>query len=334
MKKRLPALSMLLALIAMRPVAADAQVDPHFSQYYSYPQALNPALTGAMAGDYRVTAVWRSQYGNMLSTKGMAADMTTDRNVNIGFNLLNQSTADHVYNFTNGYVSMSYTGVRFGPDGDQYLALALQGGFMSRRIDPSKLQFGDQWLNGVGYSSSVSSADVLSTPSVSTFDAGAGLAYYDARPDNDVNLFGGFSAFHLTQPKDPFLSGGIKERLPIRYSFHGGARIAAADGFTIVPNALYMSQGSSTEMMAGMYMELYVNNNVDFMVGSNWRINDAVTPYTGIYYNGLTIGMSYDVNVSPLGTAVKGTNSIEISLSYIGISKKRGPRNYFKCPRF
>jgi len=324
----------LFCLLGALPLAGKAQVDPHFSQYYSYPQALNPALTGAMEGDYRVTAIWRSQYGNMLTTKGMAVDVATAKNVSIGFNLLNQSTADHVYSFTNGYISMSYTGVRFGPDGDQYLALALQGGFIGRRIDPAKLQFGDQWLQGVGYSPSVSSADILSSPSVSTFDAGAGLAYYDARADNDVHLFGGFSAFHLTRPQDPFLSGGNKERLPIRYSLHGGARIAASDGLVIVPNALYVSQGNATETVMGMYAQLYASEGVDFMLGSNWRIGDAVTPYAGFYYNGLTIGMSYDVNISPLAAAARGANSIEISLSYIGISKKRGPRNYFKCPRF
>ena len=334
MKRTILSFLLLPGLLAALPYSSRAQVDPHFSQYYSYPQALNPALTGAMQGDYRVTAVWRSQYGNMLFTKGLAADVTTSKNVNIGFNLLNQTTADHVYSFTNGYLSMSYTGVRFGPDGDQYLALALQGGFIGRRIDPSKLQFGDQWLTGVGYSASNTSADFLTTPSVSTFDAGAGIAYYDARPDNDVSLFGGVSAFHLTRPQDPFLSAGNKERLPIRYSVHGGARIAASQGFTIVPNAMYVSQGSATETMMGMYMELNVNDNTDVMLGSNWRINDAVTPYAGFYYNGLSIGMSYDVNVSPLGAAAKGTNSMEISLSYVGISKKRGPKNYFKCPRF
>jgi type IX secretion system PorP/SprF family membrane protein len=311
-----------------------AQVDPHFSQYYSYPQALNPALTGAMTGDYRVTAVWRSQYGNMLFTKGLAADMTTSKNVNIGFNVLNQSTADHAYNFTNGYLTMSYTGVRFGPDGDQYIAMALQGGFIGRRIDPTKLQFGDQWLTGIGYSQSNASADLIANPSVSTLDAGAGIAYFDARPERDINLFGGFSAFHLTQPRDPFLSGTNKQQLPIRYSFHGGARIVASDQVTIVPNILHVMQGSASETTMGMYMEIYANETTDVIVGTNWRLNDAVTPYAGFYYNGLTVGMSYDVNISALGAAATGTNSLEISIAYVGISKKRGPRNYFKCPRF
>jgi type IX secretion system PorP/SprF family membrane protein len=334
MKKNQPGLYLLLSVFCLLPALLRAQVDPHFSQYYSYPQALNPALTGAMAGDYRVTGLWRSQYGNMLFTKGVAADFTTDKNVNIGFNLLNQSTSDHVYNFTNGYISMAYTGVRWGPDGDQYLAMALQGGFIGRRIDPTKLQFSDQWVTGVGYNPSVPSADILSTPSVSSFDAGAGIAYYDARPDQDINLFGGLSAFHLTQPQDPFLSAGNKARLPIRYSLNGGARIAASDGVTLVPNALYVSQGNASEAMMGLYMELYANEVTDVMIGTNWRINDAVTPYVGFYYNGLTIGMSYDVNVSALGAAAKGTNSMEISLAFVGIAKKRAPHNFFKCPRF
>ena len=31
----------------------DAQVDPHFSQYYIQPMTMNPAFTGAFDGDYR-----------------------------------------------------------------------------------------------------------------------------------------------------------------------------------------------------------------------------------------------------------------------------------------
>jgi hypothetical protein len=35
--------------------------------------ALNPALTGAIEGDYRVSAVWRAQYENTFSTKAFPA---------------------------------------------------------------------------------------------------------------------------------------------------------------------------------------------------------------------------------------------------------------------
>lgn len=61
-----------LAACFMQPVAA--QIDPHFSQYYVYPSYLNPALTGAFSGQYRVAGVFRNQWSNVgsaYSTKGI-----------------------------------------------------------------------------------------------------------------------------------------------------------------------------------------------------------------------------------------------------------------------
>src|SRR5882762_5678113 len=107
MKKNiLRILTLLLALSTA--LVTQAQVDPHFSQYYIHPMTLNPALTGAIEGDYRVTAIWRSQYSNTLSTKGISGEVVTNKNCNIGFNLLNQSTNDKAYNFTNAYLTMAY----------------------------------------------------------------------------------------------------------------------------------------------------------------------------------------------------------------------------------
>src|SRR5450432_1739490 len=120
----------LLACVVGKTV--QAQVDPHFSQYYIQPMTMNPAFTGAFDGDYRVSAIWRSQYGNTLSTKGLSGEGVTDKNTNFGLNILNESTSDHSYNFTNAYLSFAYTGVRFGENSDHYLVLAMQAGFMNR----------------------------------------------------------------------------------------------------------------------------------------------------------------------------------------------------------
>jgi type IX secretion system PorP/SprF family membrane protein len=216
--------------------AVNAQVDPHFSQYYIHPMVLNPALTGAIEGDYRVSAIFRSQYSNTLTTAGVSAETVTNKNANFGINILNQSTQDKAYNFTNAYLSMAFTGVRFGPNADHYLVLALQCGMLNRRFDVTKLQFGDQWQSGIGYDPGSSSGEAFNNPSVFSFDAGAGIAYYDAVPDKKVSLFGGFSAFHITRPEDPFLSAGAKQRMPVRYSLQGGARIIVSDLLNIVPN--------------------------------------------------------------------------------------------------
>src|SRR5664279_4964809 len=116
----------LLACIWVKDL--DAQVDPHFSQYYIQPMTMNPAFTGAFDGDYRVSGIWRSQYGNTLNTKGLSAEKTTNKNASFGINLVNQSSSDGAYSYTNGYVSFAYTGVRFGRNSDHYLAMAMQIG--------------------------------------------------------------------------------------------------------------------------------------------------------------------------------------------------------------
>ncbi|MFT3932353.1 MAG: PorP/SprF family type IX secretion system membrane protein [Chitinophagaceae bacterium] len=312
---------------------AEAQMDPHFSQYYVYPTAINPALTGAIDGDYRVSAIWRSQYGNALTTRGLSGDFVTNKNANFGVSLLNQASNDKSYNFTNAYASMSYTGIRMGENGDKYIALALQCGILNRRFDISKLQFGSQWSAGLGYVEGNNSGEVFSTSSISAFDAGVGIAYMDATPEKKINPYVGVSAFHITSPKSTFLSAGKAGALPVRYSVQAGARISMSDQLTVVPNILYMKQGQAEEKMAGLYAQLYVSSNVDVMVGGNWRMNDAIAPFAGFYYKGFTVGVSYDVNASSMSAANRN-NSIELSLSFTGMLKRDLKTKSFNCPRF
>ena len=314
---------------------ANAQLDPHFSQYYVYPMALNPALTGTMDGDYRVSAIWRSQYGNTLTSRGISADMVTNKNANFGVSLLNQASNDKSYNFTNAYATMSYTGIRMGEDGYKYLALALQCGVINRRFDVSKLQFGSQWSAGLGYDPAASSGQAFNKPSMTAFDAGVGMAYLDATPGKKINPFAGVSAFHITHPKNTFLSaGGNAEAMPIRFAVHGGIRFTVSDAVTLVPNVLYMKEGQAEEKVAGLYAQLYVSPYVDVMLGGNWRIQDAFVPFAGFYYKGFVVGLSYDVNTSTLSSASNRSNSIELSLSFVGKPKKDLKTRPFTTPRF
>lgn len=310
---------------------ASAQVDPHFSQYFIQPVLLNPALTGAIEGDYRVSAVWRSQYNNTLSTKGIAAEMPTNKNINLGINLLNQSSADKAYNYNNAYLSVAYTGARFN---NHYVVMAMQAGVLNRSFNINNLQFGEQWTAGIGFDPSAHSSEVFQKPNAFSFDAGAGIVYYDATPDRKINLFGGLSAFHLTQPKDPFIADGEKQTLPIRYSAHAGARIIVSDLLNIVPNLLYMKQGQTVEKMAGAYVQINASEQTDLMFGANLRFQDAFSPFAGVYYKGFTIGMSYDTQVSTKNVMEINRNSIEISLSYTWWRKNSMKTKPFYCPRF
>lgn len=327
-------ITLLLLLAGVCRQETKAQVDPHFSQYYVYPAWLNPAMTGVFDGDVRVSGIYRNQWGNItspFSTMGAALELTTNSNVNVGVSALRQAAGDGGYKYTTGYASMSYTGVRFGAGGHHRIAMGLQMGLIDRRFDRNKLTFGDQWNPITGYSGAPS-ADLITNTASTSFDMGVGILYYDAQPGKKANLFGGMSASHLTRPTDKF-SVGADERLPLRYTFHAGVRIVLSENFSITPNALYLRQGTASEKMIGAYMQAKVNPETDFLIGANYRFNDAMAPFAGMAYQNFVLGVTYDVNTSDLGKMARGSNAFELSLSYVIRKRARTPEAEFVCPR-
>ncbi len=147
------------------------------------------------------------------------------------------------------YGSYSYTGVRL----DKMKTIALRWECRSvsfeRRFNRSKLTFGDQWNPITGYNPGATSAESFGKTSATSFDAAAGVLYYDAQPGKRMNLFGGFSVAHLTRPDDHFSATG-NARLPMRFTGHAGVRITLSDVLSLTPNILYLKQGTATEKMA------------------------------------------------------------------------------------
>jgi type IX secretion system PorP/SprF family membrane protein len=331
MKKLLLSLCLFSASMAVK-----AQVDPHFSEYYVYPSWLNPALTGAIDGDYRISAIYRNQWGNIangFSTIGLSGDVVTNRNINIGGAILQQTAGNGGYTYLTAYASVAYTGLKFGKDGNQHIAFGLQAGFMQRRFNTSKFQLGDQWNPITGYNPSTATADVFTNPSSSVFDAAAGVTYYDASPNRKANIFLGYSASHLTQPDDKFTTGTVKGKIPMRHTIHGGIKLNLSETFSITPNGLYLRQGNSEEKMVGAYGQLRATDNLDVLLGANLRWNDAISPFAGFWYRNFTLGLAYDINNSQLGKMVGTTNSFELSLSYTGRRNKELAGKNFTCPR-
>ncbi|MBM3431703.1 MAG: type IX secretion system membrane protein PorP/SprF [Bacteroidetes bacterium] len=314
---------------------ARAQVDPHFSQYYVYPSWLNPALTGAFDGQYRISGVYRNQWGSIttpFTTYGATAEITTEKNINVGVSILKQTAGDGGYGYTTAYGNVSYTGVKFGPDLTKRMVFGIQAGMIQRRFDRSKMTFGDQWNPVFGYNPGTPSTEVLSRTAASAFDIGAGVLYFDAKPGQKANLYAGLSASHLTQPDDRFGATG-DARFPMRYTFHGGVRIAFNDQFSLTPNLLYLKQGTASEKMVGAYGQYKATGDVSVLIGANYRFEDAVAPFFGFTYRNMMLGASYDINTSDLGKLVNGANSFEISLSIIGKKSTKTPEVEFVCPR-
>jgi type IX secretion system PorP/SprF family membrane protein len=311
-----------------------AQVDPHFSQYYVYPAWLNPALTGAFDGKYRVSGIYRNQWGNIspFSTPGFSVEVTTEKNINFGVSVLSQKAGNGGYNYTTAYGNVAYTGVKFGVNQMKRITFGLQAGLIQRRFDRSKLTLGDQWNPITGYSPNNASTDAIVRNSASNLDASFGILYFDAQPGKKANVFAGVSASHLTQPDDKFSASGTEE-FPVRYTFHGGVRFTLSEVFSLTPNLLYLKQGTAQEKMIGAYGQYKVNSETNLMLGLNYRVEDAISPFLGFTYKNMMLGASYDINTSDLGKIANGSNSFEISLSFIGRKVAATPEVEFVCPR-
>jgi type IX secretion system PorP/SprF family membrane protein len=321
----------LLALHLMS--AANGQVDAHFSQFYAHPLWLNPALTGAFDGSVRVTGIYRNQWSGLMtpfSTGGVSADVVAGSNIQLGLSVLNQTAGDAGYRFTNATLSVSYSGIRLGQEGEQVVMIGMQGGLLNRRFDPARFQFGNQWSPATGFDAGTPSGDYLTKVSGAALDLGAGIAWTDVGEDKRSNGFAGFSVTHLTQPTDPFIAGS-KAFLPMRFTLHGGLRINLNEIMTLTPHFLVMRQGNSEEQMFGAQAQWTVNESTGLIGGLNYRVGDALVPMVGLSFNRFTMGLSYDNTISGLGKVAGTANAFELSLSFV---LPRDDRRGIPCPRF
>lgn len=325
-------LSLITVLVLITVKQGFAQIDPHFSQYYVYPTYINPALTGIFDGDYRISGIYRNQWSSVNSpftTPGISVDVQGNKTLNYGVNIMNQSAG--AFNTTNAGVSAAYTGLRLGVNGNQRIVFGLNMGMINRRLNTSKATYGDQY--NPGGANPLPTSEVFNVTNATAFDASMGVFYYDAEPGKKANIYGGFSFAHLTQPSQKFLTNSAEQdKVPMRFSTHGGVRILF-DSWSFTPNFLYMRQAKAEEIMLGGYAQIRANETTDVLGGINYRFNDAIVAFTGVYFKNMVLGLSYDINTSDLGRMAKGASSFEISLTYIGRKKASTPSEGFICPR-
>lgn len=313
----------------------NAQVDPHTSQYYVYPLNLNPAMVGTFNGDVRVGGAYRNQWANIVNpfiTQAISVEARTNRNIQFGFNILNQSSGGGGFNYYNTSFSLAYTGIQFGAEAEHHVTFGMQAGVIDRSVNPSKFQLGDQWNPITGYNPGVTN-DKFTVLRSSVLDIGAGLLYYNTSESSRFNPYLGFSAFHLNKPIDPFSQSAINsgDIIPVRYVVHGGASMQVAENMLFVPHFIYMKQGTANNFVAGAFWQIDASDDAQVLMGANYRFKDALIPYVGLRYNQQVLAsVSYDANVSSLKSLAGNANCFEFTLSYTYKSKNRA--SYLKCP--
>ncbi|MEJ2883358.1 PorP/SprF family type IX secretion system membrane protein [Pedobacter sp. GR22-6] len=325
---RILALGIFLSLGTAK---VQAQIDPHFSQYYAHPLWLNPALTGVTDGEYRVSLNAKQQWGsvsNSFLTGGASFDMAPVKNLAFGAMVLNQNSGDISYNHLSALVSGAYR-IHFGSAGLNMINFGLQAGILNKSFDPSKITLGSQFNPVTGYDPNFGINESFASSNTLVPDVNAGVMYFDGNPDQLLNAFGGVMAGHITRPVDKFLGSTV--RMPIRYAVHGGTRVRLSEAINITPNGLYMKQGNAREIAVGAYAQLMLNQEADLMFGTNYRVDDAAIAFFGLHLKNMVFGLSYDFNTSSLSRATRSQGGLELSVSFTGRKGILGP-NFF-CPR-
>jgi type IX secretion system PorP/SprF family membrane protein len=333
--KTLKLLILLLALVISGNMQAQ---DVHFSQFAMSPLLLNPALAGLSNGDYRAYANFRTQWntiagGNAYRTLAGGIDMGIGRSTPSGsFAGIGLSFFSDQSGVASFQTNMS-------------LSIGLQGGFNTRGFDPSKATYDFNYDQSTG---------VVNTTQKETFtrtkvyygDVGAGLFYTTTlKSGTDVYLGAGLS--HINEPHISFFSGAttssaFDEKLYMKFTAHGGATIVLTKKLWAIPNFFMLIQGPASQYNAGAMMKIQVGNRVlsktFFYLGGQVRIAnamdipmaDAVIFHCRLDYKGLTLGLSYDVNVSKLAVSTSTFGAPEVGLMYTITTRHKSRQGY--CP--
>ncbi|HYG38463.1 MAG TPA: type IX secretion system membrane protein PorP/SprF [Cytophagales bacterium] len=333
--------ALILGLMLTMEVSAQ---DPQLSQYYSAPLYLNPAFTGT-ARSHRLTANYRRQWPS-ISSKFNTAIFSYDyfhKKWNSGFGVMflgdqagEVQLASYSANFLYSYM------VRI--DRHWVVRAGLNFGFNSRTLDDSKLIFGDQLILGSKHRPPTHDDQFGKNFTSNYFDVGSGIFIYSQK------YWLGFAASHLNEPNQSM--GGNKSSLPIKYNFHGGARIPLYNGPikrakvpAVAPSFLYKKQGRFDQLDLGInfyYQPMMFGlwyRGIPVQKQAKFLNQDAIVLLFGFKYDDFSIGYSYDFTVSKLGPSSGGAH--ELSLSYelysTGSSKRKKPRRrdmFMPCPTF
>jgi type IX secretion system PorP/SprF family membrane protein len=307
--------------------------DPEFSQFYSNPLYLNPALAGVTICP-KANATYRNQWpgiGKAFITYNISYDQYV-KFLHGGLGLL--ITADRAGNgnLNTTVISLMYA-YKFNISEHLQASGSLKAGYYQRRLNWENLQFEDMIdpLTGFTQPTGEKQPDNLSV-GVPDISAGIFLAYDDL-------VYGGIAVDHVTQPKVGFYADNATQ-LYIKYTVHAGSVIdlhqngssSSEREFSLSPNILYQQQFQFHQLNIGLYL------TIDPFIGGVWfRHNfenaDAIIPMVGLHYKNLQVGYSYDFTISNLKGVSGGAHEVSASWQFPCPEKRRHIRA-IKCPRF
>ncbi|MBK9793491.1 MAG: PorP/SprF family type IX secretion system membrane protein [Sphingobacteriales bacterium] len=227
MKYLLSKIIISLVLIFTAITLSKAQ-DPTFAQFYQFRTYLNPAATGSEKG-LNVAMIYKNQWNYVpggFNTYGMSVDVQSAR-ISSGVGITAYRDVEAKTLQTN-YISASYAYIaRISKNIN--LHIGVNGAFVNKSLDRSRLIFTDQLDPEVGVVPGGSSTNIV-LRKVNMFDLDAGILLrfrYDIHKHPVHNSLG-FAVHHLTRPDESFEN--ISTRIPMRFTVTYGAMFPVSRG--------------------------------------------------------------------------------------------------------
>jgi type IX secretion system PorP/SprF family membrane protein len=337
----------LILLTTILAVQAQSQ-DLHFSQFFETQMIRNPALTGVFTGDVRANMGYRSQWNSFTKAyKTAFASGEVKYKVGKGYDYM----ALGLYALTDWSGSIQLTTSQLMPSVNyfkslsntkpMYISVGFALGLFQRTFDASKITTNNQYIGGQ-YVPSASIGENLANTSIYKFDATTGISFNTQLGKSEFNnLYVAAAYHHFNKPNISFYSDNSISLAP-KIAINAGYKFAIGELHYVTIQADASRQDVYNETIVGaMYshnLTAFTDDQSLFIhSGLMYRHKDAIIPVVKIDIRNITIGVSYDANVSSLRRATMGRGGFECTFSYKGwrkSSRMSSEERQVICPKF
>ena len=331
----------LLFCLVVAVKFAGAQ-DPSFSQFFSSPLNVNPALTGKINADWRVISNFRDQWigpASPYATGTISYDRKILQNkipnvheekntLGVGGMMMYDYAMDGIVKSVYGSANISYDVVLAKQNAVHRLGAGFGATYGRRTVDFNRLTWEDQWVGYAGFNTNLPSGESALSNMKPWFSASAGLVYSITTEKSNFDM--GVAGYHLNMPKQTFLQDK-NQRLAMRKVAHANFETFLNEDLVLNVNSIYQYQDQAQYYSFGAGLGYYIPGQTDVLINTGlwyWSKN-AIIPYVGFAYKDFQVGLSYDVTISKLREATIKPKTFELSLILRGITE---PTKIIPCP--
>ena len=315
--------------------------DIHFSQFDGSLLNLSPGFTGLFNGDFRVGAIYRSQWQSVpvkystVSVSGEARikpqQLEKDM-IGIGLLVNSDRSGDAQYGSTQIYASGSY--IFLGkPDSSLLITMGMNLGWCQVGFNYSKMTFDNQY-DGLQYNQNLGTGEHFDYTHYNYVDLNLGSAIqYILKSKHRFSY--GLGLYHLTNPVISY-QGDASSRLNFKMTNYLAYSTPINLRTDVIAEALITTQGKNYELIPNASFKYYMSRGLNQAVlgGLCLRARDAVIIRFGYSYKTLQSGMAYDINISKFNAATNRRGAFEIFVNYVIRRKYSYTAKKRVCPVF